>query len=51
MNWRTRLFEFPGGLLEVQAYLGSDPEGGPGVFMELVYGDDGRDGVSDCEQL
>ncbi|GAB2684229.1 hypothetical protein GCM10027089_00920 [Nocardia thraciensis] len=33
MKWRTRLFEFPGGVLEVYAY-GDETDDGPGVYME-----------------
>ncbi|GAB2720310.1 hypothetical protein [Nocardia thraciensis] len=49
MNWRTRLFEFPGGVLEVQDYGDTDPEGRPGFYMEFVYGGEDSGGVADRE--
>ncbi|WP_280381925.1 hypothetical protein [Nocardia wallacei] len=40
MERRTRIFEFPGGFLEVEDY-GDDPEDGPGVYMEFYLPDTG----------
>ncbi|WP_062990338.1 hypothetical protein [Nocardia anaemiae] len=35
MDRRTRLFVFPGGLLEVADYGAGDGDDGPGVYLEL----------------
>ncbi|RDI42517.1 hypothetical protein [Nocardia mexicana] len=45
MEWRTRIFEFPGGMLEVQAYEGESVDDGPGIYLELY----GRDIEADSE--
>ncbi len=39
MERRTRIFEFPGGFLEVEDYGDTDPEYGPGVYMESYLPD------------
>ncbi|GAB2718966.1 hypothetical protein [Nocardia thraciensis] len=39
MDGRTRIFEFPGGFLEVEDYGDTDPEDGPGVYMESYLPD------------
>ncbi|RDI52746.1 hypothetical protein [Nocardia mexicana] len=39
MERRSRIFEFPGGFLEVEEY-GDDPEDGPGVYMEFYLPDE-----------
>ncbi|RDI49925.1 hypothetical protein DFR68_106363 [Nocardia mexicana] len=52
MEWRTRIFEFPGGIFEVRAYDGEDVDDGPGIYLEYWGGDDAdsvRDGRSDTE--
>ncbi|WP_280266532.1 hypothetical protein [Nocardia wallacei] len=38
MERRSRIFEFPGGFLEVEDY-GEDPGDGPGVYMEFYLPD------------
>lgn len=49
MDWRTRLFEFPGGVLEVRAYEGESAEDGPGVYLERFGGDAGEGGWVEWE--
>ncbi|GAB4584458.1 hypothetical protein [Nocardia sp. IFM 10818] len=43
MAWRTRLFDFPGGILETNAY-GDKSDDDPGVYLELFQPEsDSRD--------
>ncbi|MBB5913541.1 hypothetical protein BJY24_002408 [Nocardia transvalensis] len=38
MNWRTRIFEFPGGVLELRG-CGDAEDVNPGVYLELYTPD------------
>ncbi|RDI42513.1 hypothetical protein [Nocardia mexicana] len=44
MEWRTRVFDSPRGMLEVRVYEDESAEGGPGVYLEFRT----EDTVSEC---